>query len=428
MKVIGLLSIALLLQAAALAYSQVDALPASPTPAADYASCPSFGSTTPSAWQTRCGTQSRNGDLLDGGRQLFGSIGIIAGNDSAFNARKDLPATFEGTVASGGFISQKPKSVSLIENTASLVNYHTAESTLEYMNSTTVSLSRMPSVRSAFTFDMNNTFGNNAIRILQLGGTTTGEDASYGVHAGTILNNQATFRYSRQTTDTRWWSVSVRNNFRDFIDEHSRVNTVHGRAEIQYQPSERAGIGIFQETSVQTGVVDCGSLSLGVVYERRLLRSMAAEASAAPAFGSKGCTSRISANLYGAFSAEPARSSTLWVSGFRKVNDSDFASISYETNAQGGIMQRFGQDAWLTAHGGWIGGVVPSKVAPFQGLYFASTFGHALPRGLMASVSVQAFRWDGVPNVAPTRTIVSGSIYWSPSRTEPDQPHGPMAH
>lgn len=408
------------------ACSQIGALPVAPAQIGDYSSCPTFGSGTPSAYESRCGAMSRKGDLLDAGRHFFGSVGTMGGHDDAFNSRKGLPASFDGGVLYGGLITVKPKGFDLLENTVSLVDYHTSQRTLQYMNSTTVSLTRLPGTQSVLTFDLNNLYGNDALRILQVGGSTAGaEAASYAIHPGKVLNNQATLRYSRQSSETRWWSVSMRNNFRDFIDDRSRVNTVHGRAEVQYQPSERAGIGIFQETSVQTGQVNCGSLSVGVVYERRIFRSMAAEGSAGPAFGTKGCTSRVSANLYGGFSAQPARSSTLWVSGFRKVNDSEFTAISYESNAQGGIMQRFGQEAWFKAHSGWIGGTVPSHTKPFQGLYFTSAFGHTLPGGFMASISVQHFRWDGVANIAPTRTIISGSLYWSPSRTEPDQTHGP---
>ena len=409
-------------------FSQDRALPYSPVQGADYSSCPSATTNNPSAWRERCGAINRRSDLLDAGRQFFASVTATGGHDSAFNARKGLPAPFGGAVLSGGLVAPRPKGYDVIENTTSLVDYHTSpERTLEYLNSTTISLNRVPSVRDVFTLNISNTFGNDAIRILLLdGGVPSDEAASYGIHAGKVLNNQATARYTRQSTETRWWALSLRNNFRDFIDDKTRLNTAHERAEIHYQPSEHAGIGLFQQISVQTGDVDCGTVSVGLVYERRFGQRMAAEGSGGPAFGSKGCTSRIAANLYGTFSADPSPSTNLWVSAYRKVNDSDFALLSYESNAQAGITQRFGQQTWLRAHGGWIGGTPASQTTPYRGLFAASTVGRTLGAGFTFSVSAQHYEWSGLTNIAPSRTIVSGSLSWSPGSSESQQSYGPL--
>ena len=275
--------------------------------------CPSFNSNAPSAASDRCQSAERSGDALDGGRHFLFSFGSLAGYDDAFNARPGLTATFVGGTAYGGFMSLKPSSFTMLENTASWVDYHVAGGTQQYVNSTGISLLRMMSSRTSFSFNETNVFGNDAIRILPIAGNGNVEEASYGIHAGRVLDNQVTARLTQQTTSTAWWAITVRNNFRDFVDEASNVNTMHARAEVNYEPSARSGIGIFEETSIETGSVSCQSQSVGLVYERRFSHTLATEFAAGPAFGTKGCIDKIAANLYGAVSAQPSRSRPLYL-------------------------------------------------------------------------------------------------------------------
>ncbi len=395
---------------------------------AENTGCASFNSNTPSASSERCAISQKSENLLDGGQHFLLAFGSLGGYDSAFNSRPNLPASFGGGMVYGAFSSLSKSSSSLFEDTFSSVNYKAAEGTLEYINSTAVSLTHRPSPRTALSFAANNTFGNDAIRILPVAESDNQEQASYGIHPGKVVDNQATARLFRQSTETRRWAITIRNNFRYFFVEDSRVNTMHARADLQYQPSSRAGIGVFEETSIETGIVDCTSQSLGVVYERHFSRSLAFEGSAAPAFGTKGCIDRVSANLYGGFSAQPWRPTNLYVSASRKLNDSGFADVSYENNVQGGWLQQFGIHAWSQARAGWVGGTAPLHVAPFSGTFYSGTFGRSLPSGFSAAVSFQRYNWSGVTSVAPSRTILMGSLTWSPSKYAPQDIHGPLSH
>lgn len=402
------------------------------SPVSDSASqddgCPSFNSSMPSSASDRCQGAQRSGDTLDGGRHLLLSVGSFTGYDDAFNARQGLTATFEGQSAYTGFMSLKPSTFTLLENTASWVSYQVAQGTQEYIDSTAVSLFRMSSPRKSFSFDETNVFGNDALRILPIAGSANAEQASYGIHSGRVIDNQATLRLIQQSTANRWWAISVRNNFRDFIDEASLVNTIHSRAEIQHETSGRDGIGLFEETSVETGAVSCTSESVGVVYERRISRTVAVEGSGAPAFGTKGCIDKISANLYGAISAQPWRSANFYVSASRKLNDSAFDAATYENNLRGGWMQKIGKRCWATAEAGWIGGTAPLHVEPFSGNYYSGSYARTLRGGLSASASYEQYNWSGVADAAPTRNILMGSLNWTPSRYTPGYLHGPTSH
>ena len=391
--------------------------------------CPAYGPGSPSASNARCAASESSRQFIDGGNHLFASVGSFGGYDSAFSARRNLGAAFEGGAVSAGLISLKPRSFNLFENTASVADYLTPKRTLLYLDSATISLTHLPSARTTLSLDANNIFGNDAVRAFALDGSTKDiESPTYAITAGRILDNQVTVRLSRESSETRWWSASIRNNFRDLMDTGTRINTLHGRAEIHYQPTAQAGIGLFEETSVQTGVVDCRAQSVGILYERRIRDWLAVEGSGAPSIGSRGCVSRLTANLYGAFSAQPGRSTIIWVSGRRGVNDSQIATLSYENNAQGGWMQQFGLNGWFKLRGGWIGGTTPSRTLPFSGLFVSSSFGYRLPGGLTASISAQDFHWSGIPNIAPTRTMVTASLYWSPSRNTPDNLRGLTEH
>jgi hypothetical protein len=401
---------------------------ASQSAAQDGDTCPSFNANAPSAASDRCQSAQRGGDSLDGGRHYLFSLASLGGYDDAFNARQGLTATFLGGTAYGGFMSLKPSSFTMLENTASWIDYHVAEGTQQYLNSTGISLLRMMSSRTSFSFNDTNVFGNDAIRILPIAGNGNVEEASYGIHSGRVLDNQVTARLTQQRTASGWWAITVRNNFRDFIDDASSVNTMHARAEVQYQRSARSGIGIFEETSIENGAVSCQSQSVGLVYERRFSQTLATELAAAPAFGTKGCIDKVSANLYGAVSAQLWRSTNLYISAFRKLNDSAFSALTYENNVQGGWMQKIGLRTSLTAEAGWIGGTAPLHVQPFSGYYYSGTYGRSLPGGLNASVSYQQFNWSGVANAAPTRNILMGCLNWSPSRYTPGNLHGPTSH
>lgn len=389
--------------------------------------CPSFNSGTASAASHNCRNSERSQDSMDGGKHILFSLGSVGGFDSAFNARRNLTASFEGGVAYAGLMYLRPNSFTQFETASSLVNYTVGNGVLQYMNSTGVSLVRTRSARTTLSFDTTNVFGNDAVRILSLG-TGDIDSVSFGIHSGKVFGNQATARLTRQSTPTRWWQVSVRNNFRDFIDDGLTVNTFHARAEIQYQPSPRTGIGIFEETSVETGSVGCSAQSLGVVYERRITHKLAAEGAVAPALGSKGCIDKFSANLYGALSAQPWASTSLYVSGFRKLNDSAFSAITYENNVQGGWTQKFGLRNSAGARAGWLGGTAPLHVESFSGYYVSGTYVRKLAGGFSASLGFQRFNWSGMPNVSPTRSIIVGSLNWSPGGNAPEDLHAPNNH
>lgn len=386
--------------------------------------CPSFNSGTPSAASSNCKNSQRGQDLTDGGRHILFSLGSLGGYDSAFNARRNLGASFEGGIAYAGLMYLRPNSFTQFENTSSTVNYAVGPGIMQYMNSTGVSLVREPSPRTTWSLDATNVFGNDAIRILSLGNDNI-DNISFAVHSGRVLGNQATARFTRRSTPTRWWQVSVRNNYRDFIDDQSSVNTLHARAEIQYQPSARAGIGVFEETSIESGSVACSSQSLGVVYERRISHKLSAEGAVAPAVGTKSCIDKVSTNLYGALSAQPWTFTSFYVSAFRKLNDSAFGAITYENNVQGGWTQKLGLRAWASVRGGWLGGTAPLHVNAFSGHYVSASYARRLAGGFSASLAFQRFNWSGISNVAPRRNIFVGSIYWSPGGNTPEDLHAP---
>jgi hypothetical protein len=381
-----------------------------------------------SASAARCAGLAHTSDLMDAGNHFFATVGALGGYDSAFDSKRDLSAPFEGGVVYAGLLVQKEKTFKVFENTASALGYHMNGGTIQYLDSTTATLTHQASPRTLVGFYASNLFGNDAIRVLATNGANVDTEApSYGIYAGRVLDNQATLRVTHESTQTRWFSLSIRNNFRDFFDDNSQINTVHARAEVQYQPSPRSGIGLFEETSVESGTVDCSIQSAGVVYERRFSRIFAAEAEGAPAFGTKSCGETITANLYGSISAKPRPLTNFWVSGYRKLNDSWYADLTYENNVQAGWLQRFGMHDWFRLQGGWIGGTVPSQAAPFNGSYVASAFGHRLRGGLTASIAFQQYNWSGVTSIAPSRTLVTAGLYWSPTVEESDRVYGPMA-
>lgn len=386
----------------------------------NHESCPSYPGAFMSAAGPRCKWEAEY--LLDGGNHWFSRIGALGGYDSAFESRKGLATSFKGGVLDAGLVQLKSKSFNLFENSASGLQYLTTRNNFQYLDSTTVSLTNLLSARTASIFNVNNVFGNNEVRILQLSGTeASAETPSYGIHNGRIEENQADWQMFRQSTETRWWSVSVRNTYRDFINDNQYLNTVHGRAEVQFQPSSRTGIGLFEQTSFETGSTSCTSQSVGMIYEHRFTEKIAAEGAAAPSIGSKGCLIKYSAVLYGSLAAQPRPRTNLWISGSRDLNDSEVAYLTYENNARGGLIQYLNQKTSLKVQGGWIGGTVVQHRPAFNGEYVASTFARELGGGFTTAISFQHFNWSGISNISPNRTIFTAGIYWSSNQMEPNK-------
>jgi hypothetical protein len=389
-------------------------------------SCPQMaqGSSESAA---RCNVHARGSNLNDGGNHLSVSTSTLAGYDSAFDGRVALPGHFEGGQVYTAATFHKGSSYTMVENTAAMINYQIAQGTLQYLNTTAISLNKSPSERTVLSLDVENSFGNDAIRLVAPADRGGVEIGSFGIHSGLVLNNQVTARFLRQSTETRWESFSVRNDFRDFFDDKSHVNTIHARGELQFQPSSRAGIGLYEETASEKGIVDCTTQSAGIVYERRFSSFLQAEVAGGPVFGSKGCITTITTNLNAYVSAQPWRSTSLYFSENTKLNDSDFAAASYEDTVQGGINQKIGLLAWMKVQGGWIKGTVPARVAPFHGEYVIGTIQRTLPRGFSLAFSAQHFIWSGVENIAPQRTLMMGLLSWSSGKHTPVDLQGPAA-
>jgi hypothetical protein len=401
-------------------------MPISAPPADTEQSCPQMNQ-TPSESTARCNVHARSSNMSDGGNHLFLSTTALAGYDTAFDTRAGLGAELEGGQFYVGALLHRNSSYTMIDNTITGIDYHAGQGSKQYLNTTAVSFNKSPSAQTDLSLDVNSSYGNDAIRIVAPLDSGAVEAGSYGIHTGNVLDTQATIRLLHQSTESRWWSVSVRNDFRDFFDDQAKVNTIHGRAEIHYQPSGRAGVGLYEETASEKGEVNCTTQSVGAAYDRRLTSVIVFEVAAGPAFGTKSCVTRVTTNLYAALTAQSWRRTNLYLSAYRKLNDSEFVSATYEDTVQGGLNQEIGLRAWVKVQGGYIRGTVPADVAPFHGEYVAGTIAHMLPRGLSFSLSAQHFNWSGIANIAPQRTLLMGLLSWSSGNRAPADLHGPAA-
>ena len=396
------------------------------SPASTAQSCPEMNQ-VPSESAARCNVLSRSSNMSDGGNHLFLSTTALGGYDTAFDSRAALGAKLEGGQLYVGALFHRNSSYTMLENTITGIAYHIGQGSMQYLNTTSFSFNKMHSAQTALSLDVESSYGNDAIRIIPPLSSDSVEAGSYGIHSGNVLDNQATARLFHQSAENRWWSLSVRNDLREFFDDKAQVNTIHGRAEFHFQPSSRAGVGLYEETASEKGSVECTTQSIGVSYDRRLSPNVIAEVAAGPTAGTASCVTKVTANLFAAVSAQLWRLTNLYFSAYRKLNDSEFVALTYEDTVQGGVNQQIGMRAWVKARGGFITGTVPAQVSPFHGEYFAGTIEHMLPRGLYVSLSAQHFNWSGIANIAPARTLVMGSLSWTSGNRPPADLHGPAA-
>jgi hypothetical protein len=419
---------------APLAIAQVDVLP----PSVEQSQvCPGTNATA-LGLTPRCSSQFQHSgpanlagqspeDATYDSRVLF-ATGALGGYDSAFDGAAEAP----GASGAGGWIDIEAlrngdSTYLMFQNVATAIDYQIGNGALQYLDTALLETVGSLSPRTTWTLDIDNSFGNDSLRLIELPvGEDNTEVGSYGIHSGNVLNNQVTGRIFLQTSPAKQWIFSVRNSFRYFFDDDARANTIHGRAEYRLQTSERTKWGFFEETAQESGAASCTTQSGGIFYQRRISPIAAFEGAAGPVVGTKGCGTKVTANLYGALSVQPWKPTSLYAWGYRKLNDSDFGTATYENTVQGGMVQKLALRTWVKLQGGWVEGTTPSNSTPFRGTYVISLLEHALRGGFLISVSAQHFNWSGIPTIAPSRTLVAGSFSWSPGNHTPGNMPAPL--
>ena len=351
------------------------------------------------------------------GNQFLLTLGTIGGYDSAFDARPNLSGHFVGGRMFTGALLDRSSSFALVENTASVIDYKNGPGSLQYLDVFALSAAGSFSPSVATVLDVANTYGNDAIRVIApldyVDGTELG---SYGIHSGKVLDNQIASRVIVQSTSTRQWTITARNNFRKFFDSTLWSDTAHGGAALRFQSSERTTWGLYEDTSHESGATDCTTEGGGLLYQHKLSRVASVDASAGPAFGSKGCFITVTGNFYGALSLQPREPTILYVTASRKLNESSFTGAVFENSVMAGVIHKIDLHTLLKLQGAWVQGRMPSNVTNAEGGYVAGLFEKEVGGGFTFSAAAQHYWWSGVTNVTPSRTLVIATLSWSPMR------------
>jgi hypothetical protein len=361
------------------------------------------------------------------GNQFLLTLGTLGGYDSAFDARPNLSGHFAGGRMFLGALLDRSSSFALVENSATVIDYKNGPGSMQYLDIFALSAAGSFSPSVATVLDVANTYGNDAIRIIAPQDYVDGSElGSYGIHSGRVLDNQIASRVIVQATSTRQWTISARNNFRKFFDSTQWSNTVHGGAALRLQPSERTTWGFYEDTSNESGATDCTTEGGGLLYQHKLSRVVSIDASAGPAFGTKGCFITATGTFYGALSLQPWEPTILYVTASRKLNESSFTGAVFENAVMAGVIHKLNLQTLMKVQGAWVQGRMPSNVTNAEGGYVAGLFEKEVGGGFTFSAAAQHYWWSGVTNITPSRTLVIATLSWSPMRRKPNNMKQPQ--
>ncbi|MHB1020781.1 MAG: hypothetical protein ACYC46_15470 [Acidobacteriaceae bacterium] len=366
--------------------------------------------------------------LLGEGQPRFQyGVGTLGGYDSAFAGRDNLSAPFVGGQAYAAFTTEHPRWHIVLQNAGGAVAYQTGKGTTQYFDQAALTAGGEISAKKSWNFNVSNTIANDAIRILAPLNTvaTDGintpspEAAAYGIHTGLLLDTQAAVGFQLQTSATKSWLFSVRNDYRKFFDDEASINTVRGKVQYQIELSPLTALGLYEETASQTGIIDCAMQSVGGYIQRQLGHRTYLQFGGGPAFGTKKCIVTTTFTAFGNIESQFGRKTTLYASGSRKLNDSPVENATWQDTVQAGMVQRFDLKTYMRIDGGYLRGTTPTNTSQFNGSFVGGDLSRQLGAGLSLQLTARHYQWSGITSSVTDRNIFLATLWWT---RHPEQP------
>lgn len=359
--------------------------------------------------------------LGEGQPRLQYGVGALGGYDSAFAGRANLSAPFAGGQAYVAFNTVRPRWRMILQDSGGGISYQAVQGTTQYFNQTALTAGGEVSSTKAWSFDVSNTIANDAIRILApLNTTATGgintpspETAAYGINTGLLLDNQAVLGLQMQTSATRSWLFSIRNDYRNFFDDNAQINTARGRIQYQVEVSPLTTFGLYEETAGQTGIIDCTTQSIGGYVQRQLGHGSYMQLGGGPAFGTKDCVVTKTFTAFGGLTSQFRKNTTIYASGSRKLNDSPVQNATWENTVQAGLIQRFDLKTYMRIDGGYLRGTTPTNTSQFDGSFIGGNLSRQLAAGFSLQLTARHYQWSGITSSATDRNVFFATIWWT---------------
>jgi hypothetical protein len=350
--------------------------------------------------------------------------GMLGGYDSAFSGTPGTPSSFIGQNGYVAVYFARPSRYFVLQNSADLVSYSVGNGTRQYFDRAQLTAGAALNGRWSWDANAANAVGNDALQVV-LPLNTAGQNQvdvpspgtpAYAIHAGLVLDSDASFSLTENTSRSQSWRYLVRNSYRSVFEQKTSDDTLHARAEYDVQTSPEAGVGLFGEIAHERGTIVCSTATLGVAYHRQVMHRTALQLSGGPAVGTRGCMITFTGSFYGAFTSQLSGGTTLYASGSRDLNQSLVGHATWMDSVQGGAAQRLGIRTEVRIDAGYLHATQPTQTQSFQGTFVGGSMQRSLPGGLTLSISLRRFNYSGTGTSLTNRTQAVASIGWSSDR------------
>lgn len=355
---------------------------------------------------------------------LFGGA-LIGGSDSAFAGTRNSGTTFYGQNGYAALSFSRPRGYVVLQDSADFVYYTIGNGTRQYFDSAGITLGGAFSATWSWDANVTNAFGNDSLQVITPLNTVNQQNLSVpspgtpaiAIHAGLVLDNDAAFSMTQSSSRRASWRFLVRNSYRNVFDQKAYDNTLHVRVARTVQLSPLASFGGFLETAHENGTVSCTTQTLGLSYEREIMRRSVLQISGGPAVGTKGCIVTVTGDFFAAFTSRLSTNTSVYASATRNLNDSLLRGATWEDTVQGGVSQRFGLETQVRVDTGYLRGTQPKASENFHGAFVIGSVQRSLPGGFSVAFSARHFVYSGPSISVPARTQIFGTLGWSNKRT-----------
>jgi hypothetical protein len=343
----------------------------------------------------------------------LGGILFTQGNNSS---------AYAGAGALSGFVQRRRWEL-MYEDGGALGNYQLRGSNLAGLNRAAVRANGQLTSRWLWQGSATNAYGTDRLRLLApldfrtVGATEApvAETVAYGLHAGTLVDQQEDFKIRTAESRRSNWDFALAHTLRHYSDDGVTVQTVRGRADYLHATSRNSALGFLAGAADQTGPASCTLGGAGLIglmqWGTRASISVSGSANGA----SSECGKRVQFTGDASLYLRAGDRDDLYLTGNRDLSGGVVENIALLDSAGGGIRHQFTRDVSLRLSGAAIYGTDARTKVDYNGTFAEASMSYPLGGGFLQETSYRHYQISKIPG-GDNRGVLTFTLWWSPKK------------
>ena len=268
---------------------------------------------------------------------------------------------------------------------------------------------------NTYATDALRTFAPLDYRMIGQSEAPAADTVAYGLHTGTILNQEEGAKLRFANSERSYWDFLVGDSYRSFSDDGFAVQTVRARAEYLHAVTRETAIGGYGEVAHETNLLDC-SISGGGA---RLLKDWNARASLNISAGIYGagssCGKQVQFQGDAALYVSLSPRSDFYLSANRGLGDGAIERAVFLDTASAGLRHTFKQQVSTRLSATALYGVDPKTSLSIHGSFAEASVRYPLPGGFSQETAIRHYAVSGF-DAPSNRTLGVLTLWWSPKK------------